>query len=115
MLYIVISITLIALTGGVVLLWKVKTDAMGNFAKWMAYLVIVITLGMLVCEIGQACVRMMHCRGSEMGEHHGMHGMQYCPPEMCGGQACYMPAGGNGCMMGGGKMHGDMKCCDEDM
>jgi len=114
MLYIAIALTLLALMGGVLLLWKVKSDAMGAFAKWMAYLTIVISLGMLLCEIGQSCIRAMHCRGSEMGGHHGMRGMQYCPPEMCGGQACYIPAGGC-CMKGGGQMEcGDkMECGDE--
>ena len=114
MLYIAISLTLISLMGGVLLLSKAKTDAMGAFAKWMAYLTIVISIGMLLCELGQTCIRAMHCRGSEMG--HGMHGMQYCPPEMCGGQACYIPAGGC-CMKGGGKMEcGDEKeCGDEEM
>ena len=123
MLYIAISVTLFALMGGTWLLSKAKTDAMGALAKWIAYLVILVTLGMLVCEIGQACVRMSHCRGSEMGGHGMMGGMKYCPPEMCGGNECYMPAGGGCGMMGGGhcammgghKMHGDMKCCEEGM
>jgi len=110
MLYIAIALTLLALMAGVLMLWKVKTDAMGAFAKWMSYLVVVISLGMLLCELGQACVRMMHCRGHDRGWHHGMQGMQYCPPEMCGGKACWIPAG-SCCTKG----DGEMECGDEEM
>ena len=110
MLYIAIALTLLALMGGVLLLWKVKSDAMGAFAKWMAYLTIVISLGMLLCELGQASMRLFCCGDYDRGGHHGMRGMQYCPPEMCGGKACYMPAGG--CSMKGG---GKMECGDGEM
>ena len=105
MLYIAIALTLLALMAGVLMLWKVKTDAMGGFAKWMSYLVIVTCLGMFICEIGQCCVRMAHCR-------HDMEGGY----GMCGGGGCYM--GGGCCMMGGhghGMMKKDEKCCEEEM
>ena len=123
MLYIAICFTLFALMGGVLLLSKAKTDAMGNLAKWVAWIVIVTSAGMFICEIGQACVRMARCGGTVHMEKHimmrggdgcGPQGMQYCPPEMCGGKACWMPMG-HGRMGGGMHCGGDMDCCGGDM
>ena len=68
MMYISISLTLLAMTAGAHLLAKSKTDNMGNFTKWIAYAVLVISIGMLLCELGRTGMRMMH-RG-EIGRAH---------------------------------------------
>ena len=121
MMYISIALTLLALVAGIHLLSKSKTEAMGNFARWIAYAVIIISIGMLLCELGRTGMRMMHRGGHGDMERHHM-GMQYCPPEMCGGVACWMPMGRGGmncCGMGmQGGMHcgkGEMDCCKGDM
>ena len=91
--------------------------SMGNFTKWIAYAVLVISIGMLLCELGRTGMRMMHRGGPEDMPGHHMGMMQYCPPEMCGGVSCMIPMGRGGmncCGMGmmGGK---DMDCCKGDM
>ena len=118
MMYIAISLTLLALVAGTHLLSKSKTEAMGNFARWIAYAVIIISIGMLLCELGRTGMRMMHRGGDgEMKGHH-MGMMQYCPPEMCGGVACMVPMGRGGmdcCNMGMRGSKGDMGCCKSDV
>jgi hypothetical protein len=113
MLYIAICFTLFALMGGVLLLSKARTDAMGNLAKWIAWLVILTSVGMFICEIGQACVRMAHCGGPKTIEKHIlMRGGEDCGPGMGG---CMM-GGMNGGRMGHGGMmwHGRGECNMED-
>ncbi len=126
MLYIAVALTMLALVAGVLLLSKSKTDAMGAFAKWVSYAVIVISIGMLLCELGRCAMMCMHHERMEIREH-GMRGIMYCPPEMCGGRACMMPmgrggmnccgmgSGMNGCNMGGGMngCKGEMEHCKE--
>lgn len=104
-MHISMALTLLALIGGTFLLAKVKKDAMSSFYKWVAYLVITMSFIILLFDLTHAVMGMMHCRDRAGMSEHG------CGPEMCGGMQGCMP--GQGHM--GGKMHGDMKCCDEEM
>ena len=100
MMYISIALTMLALIAGTHLLSKSKTEAMGSFTRWIAYGVIAISIGMLLCELGLTGMRIMNHDGDRNMQRHHMGMMQYCPPEMCGGVACMMPIGKEG-----------MKCC----
>lgn len=115
MMYIAISLTLLALVAGTHLLVKSKAEAMGKFARWIAYSVVIISIGMLLCELGRTGMGIMNCGDHcEMKGHH--MGMQYCPPEMCGGVACMIPVGGGGMNSCKGSVGGaGMHCCKKDM
>ena len=110
MMYIAIALTMLSLVAGVHLLAKSKTNAMGKFSEWMAYAVIVLSIGMLLCELGRTGMGIIRHGddGYMRGHHMGM--MEYCPPEMCGGVACMMPVGHRGMRGNSG-----MDCCKEGM
>jgi len=130
-MYISIALTMLALVAGTFLLARTKTEAMGKFSQWIAYAVIIISIGMLLCEIGRTGMRLMHRGGYEDMPGHHMGMMQYCPPENCGGVPCMVPMGRgmNCCGMGmqggmhdgkgemdcheGSMEHGKGKCCED--
>jgi len=115
MLYIAISLTLLTLMAGALLLWKTKTDSMGNLARWVSYVVIILSIGMLVCQLSRAGRMMMHAgEMREMREHAMMEGnMMHDHGKR---MDCCMHDGRMDCCM---KEHGGMsaakdKCCDMD-
>ena len=96
MLHVTIALSLLTLMGGTLLLRKVKTDAMGGFARFVALLVIVMSFVMLIFDISHG-VMGMHGGHEGYGIHGGM-GMH----DGRGGMCCCDH-----------NMHGGMKCCDE--
>lgn len=118
MLYIAISLTLLALVAGVHLLSK--AESMGKLSKWIAYVVIVVGAGMLICQLYSACMRMMHCGNRmEVEKHMMMKGDGHCGPGMRGGMMGHCGGQSMDCCKEGGMMdcckEGGMDCCKEGM
>ena len=71
MLHISFALSLLALTGGIFLLLKVKAENISGFARWMAYVIILFSALMLVFDIVHAVTGRYHhsmeCCGSGEG------------------------------------------------
>ena len=127
-MYLSIAFTLFAIVAGMYLLAKTKNENLGKLFRIVAYLVIIVSVLSLLCQLGRVASSMMCCHGMyESSENCGqgmmmhkkiiMHGMQgerrmhSCGEEMegcCAGERCC--GGMNGCEM---EMHGHGTCGDE--
>ncbi len=80
MLYLSICATLLTLLAALFFLAKVKSENLGSFFRWICYLVIVVALLILGCQLSRGIMRMkrhhknekMECRMEEMCKHHMM-------------------------------------------
>jgi hypothetical protein len=103
MLLISISLALLALAAGMLLLDKTRKDSLGNFFRYMSWLIIIISLLVVACDLTRSVIRLT-C-------HHGYYhdrDMEHCGMGMMHGKGMHM----NCCeeMMGGKKMRGH--CCE---
>ena len=120
-----IALLLLSLTGGMWLLYKTQKENLNAFFKVIAWLVIVVSLGSMICCGLRCCMRscMMkeECRMERMnGEDCGM-GMNQCGMmKSCsmgkGMNQCHpmMNSGGGCCNMDCCKMKGGMQCEEDD-
>ena len=72
---IAIALLLLSLTGGMFLLYKTQKESLGGFFKVIAWLVIVVSLGSMVCCglrcVMHGCMQREECRGMERCEDMG--------------------------------------------
>ena len=122
MLYVSICLTLLTIVAAIHLLLKINKEQGASIYKWLTYLVIVVALLILVCQISRGAMKMMchendeKCDRKEMvfRKHHQMH-MRMMGEEgedNCGEMKdCEMIDGR--CIMKDGK---EMKkeCCEEE-
>ena len=103
---------------GVLLLAKVKKEGLGKLYTWVAYLVIIVSLLMLICQGTRAVLRMACHREDCMPEGNCMPGMMH---RECDRGGCMMMRHGwmGGHMRGGEEMEMEMcktkmdsGCCD---
>ena len=92
-IFIAIPFTLLAFVAGIYLLAKSRAEGLNRYYRWAAYLVIVVSLLMLGCNLTRGVLGMMHHRGEgrmikkieriRVGEGmHDRHGMPCCDEEM---------------------------------
>ena len=103
MSFIAISLTLLTILAALHYLIKVKTEIHPAVYRWAGYLVLVVAGAILVCELSQGVIQMMHHRGKagthcgngnfkridvshgNCGSHHGsFSGMGDCGMSSCG-------------------------------
>lgn len=106
MLFITICLTLLTLIAAMHLLAKTQKESLGSLFKWISYVIIIVSLLILVCEITRG-VRKMTCRD---GEKCGKKGMPMGHRMMMRGM---YPGHMDECMMGRGGMK--RECCEEEM
>ena len=108
-----IATLLLSLTGGMFLLAKAKKDSLGIFYNVVAWFIIVLALGTILC-CGIRCVAGKRC----CGDRHHKEMMHGCCKEICTkhrmGEEMKENESDGKCMMGKMNMQGEemkMECC----
>ena len=116
---ILIPITLLALAAGIYLLVHIKQAGIGGLYKYLAWLVVVLSLLFIVCAIVRGARHHHHMRECYASGQCKMSGHEggTCCPYMKGG-SCSMQGGHGECTKGAEscskEKEGDAPCCKKD-